>query len=228
MDSTEILQHLFDLRDEKYRQFHSKLCPGTENIIGIRVPILRNYAKELKKAGVSPKDTGTGYYEEILLRGMLTGLAKYGSFDAFRDDIADFVPLIDNWGVCDVFCAGLKQTKKYKKEILPFLIPYLSSPNEFEVRFAVVMLLDYYTDDEYIDETLRLLKTAVHEGYYAKMAVAWALSAALVKYYDKTLLFMRENGFDKFIHNKAIQKARESYRIPDERKRKLLQYKTEI
>ena len=217
----DILNFLLENRDEKYRKFHASLCPGAdeEYIIGVRIPVLRAYAKKLKSEGVS--ETGMKYYEEIVLKGMLIGLEKFSDFEKMRTETEAFLPYITNWAICDTFCAGLKQTKKYRREMLDFLKRFLTDSNEYKVRFAVVMLLDYYLDDEYADNTLELLKEVKHEGYYAKMAVAWALSAALVKHYEKTLDFMQKNGFDDFIHNKALQKARESYRLIPEKKAEL-------
>lgn len=222
----EIRNYLFENRDEKYKKFHASLCPGAEEdyIIGVRLPVLRAYAKQLKKAGVT--ETGMKYYEEIMLKGMLVSLTKFDSFEELRTETENFIPYITNWAVCDTFCAGLKQTKKFKAEVLDSLIrPNICSKDEYRVRFAAVMLLDHYIDDEYMDTTLELLHSIRHEGYYAKMAVAWALSVSLAKYYEKTLAFMKENAFDKFTHNKALQKARESYRVSPEHKEELKKYK---
>ncbi len=113
----KIKQELLEWKDEKYKEFHSGLCPGTDNIIGIRVPVLRNYAKELAKEYEIKElleQIDHQYYEEIMLQGMLIGLEKE-DIKTVKKHIEEFVPKIDNWAVCDVFCAGLKITKKYKK-----------------------------------------------------------------------------------------------------------------
>ena len=102
---------------------------------------------------------------------------------------------------------------------------YLSSEREFDVRFALVMLTGYYIDEEYIDRVLEISKNIKHEGYYAKMANAWLLSICFVKFYDKTVEFIKGAGLDIFTHNKAIQKARESRRIDPQRKEELLKMK---
>ena len=110
----KIKEKLFELSDQKYKEFHSGLCPGTDNIIGVRVPVLRNYAKELsKKYNIEEllQEIDNQYYEEIMLQGMLIGLEKQ-DFNTLQKQIKQFVPKIDNWAICDVFCAGLKQTKK--------------------------------------------------------------------------------------------------------------------
>ncbi len=223
----EVRAFILNNGDEKYKKFHIGLTPGIDagHTAGIRVPVLRDYAKQLYKKGVVPADIDTLYYEELILRGLLTGLVKYKSFDEMKKAVLLHLPYITNWALCDTFCGSLKQTKKYLPEMLGFITPFIASKNEYEVRFAAVMLLSYYITDEYIDNTLKLLGKIVHEGYYAKMAVAWALSVALVKYYDKTLDFIKDNRLDSFTHNKAIQKARESYRITTEQKEELQKYK---
>lgn len=223
----KIKEELFKLADEKYKEFHSGLCPGTNNIIGIRVPVLRNYAKQLAKEYNIQElllKIDNQYYEEIMLQGMLIGLMK-DEFKEIEKQIEKFVPKIDNWAVCDVFCAGLKITKNYKKEMWELIQKYLKSTKEFEIRFAVVMILDYYIEKQYLKEEFQIFKSIKHEGYYVKMAVAWALSLCLVKFYEETILYLKEAELDKFTYNKALQKAIESYRITDEQKTELRKMK---
>ena len=186
----EIKSKLMDLSDKKYKEFHSGLCPGTDNIIGIRVPVLRNYAKELIKENTLKElleNIDNEYYEEIMLQGMLIGLDKKQDINIIFDYIKEFVPKIDNWAVCDTFCAGLKITKKYKKEMWDFIQSYLKSDKEFEIRFAVVMILNYYIDEEYIEKDLQIFDNIKNQEYYVQMGVAWAISVCLIKFYDETL-----------------------------------------
>ena len=217
----KIREKLFELADEKYRQFHSGLCPGVDNIIGVRVPILRNYAKELlKENNLSQliKEINDKYYEEIMLKGMLIGLSKKENLNTILNYIREFIPKIDNWAVCDVFCAGLKITNKYKKEMWEFIQTYLKSEKEFEIRFSVVMILDYYIDEDYLDKDFMIFDSITSEDYYAQMAVAWTVSICLIKFYDETINYLRRSKLDIFTFNKALQKAVESYRINDEQK----------
>lgn len=216
----KIKQELISLQDKKYKEFHGGLCPGTENIIGVRVPILRNYAKELAKEydwKFLLENIDDEYYEEIMLQGMIIGLAK-ANFNSIIEEIKKFVPKIDNWAVCDVFCAGLKITKKHKKEMWNFIKQYKDSEKEFEVRFCVVMMLDFYIEEEYLEEIFKIFDSINREEYYIKMAIAWAISICLVKYYDRTLNYLKIAKLDKFTYNKALQKGIESYRITDEQK----------
>lgn len=219
----EIKKQLKQLSDSKYKEFHSNLCPGTDNILGVRVPVLRKYAKELaKKYPVEKllKNIDNEYYEEIMLQGMIIGLDKKANIKMILEYIEEFIPKIYNWAICDVFCAGLKIVNKYPKEIWKFISKYLESEKEFELRFAIVIILDYYINEEYIDKDLKVLNSIHSDKYYVQMAVAWAISICLIKFYDKTVSYLQdENCFlDKFTYNKSIQKAIESYRITNEQK----------
>lgn len=223
----KIKEKLLELADQKYKEFHSGLCPGTDNIIGVRVPVLRNYAKELGKEyeiNELLKQIDNQYYEEIMLQGMLIGLAKQ-DFDTMQNQIEEFVPKIDNWAVCDVFCAGLKATKKRKEEMWHFIQKYLLSDQEFEIRFGVVMILDYYIEQDYLEKDFKIFDSITSQAYYVQMAVAWAISIALIKFYDETIQYLNTANLDDFTYNKAIQKAIESYRITDEKKQILREMK---
>ena len=225
----KIKEKLLELSDPKYKEFHGGLCPGTENIIGVRVPVLRKYAQELFKEKdwkQTIEEIDNEYYEEIMLQGMLIGQAKNEDINTILKNVEKYVPKIDNWAICDVFCAGLKITKKYKKEMWNFIKKYLKSDKEFEKRFAVVMILDYYIDEEYLEEDFKIFDDIKHEGYYVKMAVAWAISLCLIKYYEDTLEYLKKSKIDNWTYNKAIQKAIESYRISDEKKQELRKYKS--
>lgn len=222
----EIRKDLFNMQDKKYKEFHSSLSPNVDNIIGIRVPVLRNYGKELlKKYKQEEIKIGDKYYEELLLQGMIIGLQNKESIENIIAKVNKFVPKINSWGVCDVFCAGLKITKKHQKEMFRVIEKYLKSNKEYELRFAIVMLLDYYINDEYIDTVMKILNTIKSDKYYVQMANAWAISICLIKYYEKTVKFLENCNLDKFTYNKAIQKAIESYRITNEQKELLRKMK---
>ena len=210
-----------ELADEKYREFQLKLCPGVDNILGVRVPVLRNYAKDLlKKYSIDEilYSLNDKYYENIMLQGMVIGLNKNKDIDEVLEYVKKFIPKINNWAVCDTFCAGLKITIKNKEKVWNFLKEYLKSNKEFELRFAVVMILDFYVEEKYIDDILKIIDNIKSEAYYTQMAVAWLLSVCIVKFYDKTLEYLKNSKIDKFTFNKAIQKSIESYRITDEQK----------
>ena len=222
----EIRNALFQMQDLKYKEFHSNLCPNVDDIIGVRVPVLREYAKELYKNNkLSEIKIGNKYYEELVIQGMIIGFQTKEPIEEVIKQIKEFVPKINSWAVCDVFCAGLKITKKYPKEIFNLIQGYLKSEKEYELRFAIVMLLDYYINDEYIDKVLQILNNVKSDKYYVQMASAWAISICLIKYYEKTILFLEKCKLDKFTYNRAIQKAIESYRIQDNKKQELRKMK---
>lgn len=220
-----IKEDLKGLADSQYQEFHSGLCPGIENILGIRVPVLRNYAKEISKEYSLNEllhNIEDEYYEEVMLKGMLIGLDRNLTWQELEKYIKEFVPKINNWAVCDTFCAGLKMTKKYKKEMFLLIKEYLQSDKEFEVRFAVVMILDYYIEREYLKENFQIFNEIKLDAYYVKMAVAWSISICLIKFYDETLAYLKDNDqLDNWTYNKGIQKALESYRITDQQKEEL-------
>ena len=224
-----IKEDLINLVDNKYKEFHSSLCPGINNILGIRVPVLRDYAKKISRNNNLEellKAIDNEYYEEIMLQGMLIGLENNISFEELEKHIKEFVPKIDNWAICDNFCAGLKITKKYKKEMYKLINTYLKSNNEFEVRFAIVMILDYYVEEEYLKKDFEIFDKTKLDKYYVKMAVAWSISICLIKYYNETFKYLENNkSLDMWTYNKAIQKAIESYRITNEQKEKLKKMK---
>ncbi len=224
----EIKTKLFELSDQKYKEFHSGLCPGVNNIIGVRVPILRNYAKELLKSytiGELLKEIDEEYYEEIMLKGMLIGLSSTEDIEVILKYIREFIPKIDNWAICDVFCAGLKITKKHKDEMWKLIQDYLKSDREFEIRFGIVMILDYYIEQEYLQRDFKTFDKIQSKDYYVQMAIAWAVSICLIKYYDETIRYLKVCKLDNFTFNKSLQKAIESYQIDSKQKEVLRKMK---
>ncbi|MDL2280474.1 DNA alkylation repair protein [Selenomonadales bacterium OttesenSCG-928-I06] len=210
----EIFAKLSVFSEEKHKKFTSSLTPNAGNVLGVKIPLLRKMAKELAKGDWQTylQNVRNKYFEEIMLEGMVIGYAKM-SVDERLNYIDSFVPKINNWAVCDIFVTGLKFAKENKEIVFNFLKKYFSSDKEFEVRFAIVMFLSFYIEEEYIKKVLEILNKVNHEDYYAKMAIAWAISVCYVKFPDLTLEFLKNNNLDKFTHNKSIQKIIESYRV---------------
>ncbi|RAV22826.1 DNA alkylation repair protein [Paenibacillus contaminans] len=213
-------EQLLDLADENYRKFSASLIPNINNVLGVRLPELRKIARKIAAGDWRNylAQADSDYFEEIMLQGMVIGYAKSDIEEILRYT-ADFIPKIDNWSVCDSFCAGLKFTIPHRERVWAFLQPYLRSSQEYEIRFGVVMLLDFYIDAEYMKRVFQLLDEAKHEGYYVKMAVAWALSICYVKLPEPTLAYLQSNTLDDFTFNKALQKITESYRVDPEAKK---------
>lgn len=221
-----IRQKLFEMQDKKYQQFHSGLCPNVDDIIGVRIPELRKLAKQIAKENAQEylELTQKKYYEERMLQGFIIGYMKSDLEERLKY-LDQFVPVIDNWAICDCCCSTFKFTNKYPKEMWNYIQKYLSSNKEFELRFAIIMLMDYYLTEEYIDKVLKIYDNIQNEGYYVKMGVAWAISMAYVKFPEKTMKLLKNNHLDNFTYNKAIQKMIESYRIDEKTKQILKEMK---
>ncbi len=219
--------------DEKYLDFNSSLVPGeTAPMLGVRVPRLREIAKGIAKedgegyisAVRKAEQDGHAYHEELLLHGMVIGYVKCGRQK--RQELLDsFVPVIDNWAVCDSSCMTYKFMKKDAEEWFEYLQKYAASEREYEVRFAVVCMLAHFITEPFICRVLDILGGIRHDGYYVKMAVAWAVSVCFVKFPEKTKALLQGGGLDDFTQNKSIQKIRESYRASKEDKEELLRWK---
>ncbi|HHY28430.1 MAG TPA: DNA alkylation repair protein [Desulfitobacterium dehalogenans] len=218
----KIKDQLGELAEEEYRVFASGLLPNISNILGVRLPLLRKMAKEITKADWREylKTAREDFFEEIMLQGMVIGCAQCSPEERLST-IREFVPKINNWSVCDSFCSGLNFTKENMKLVWEFLQPYARSEEEFEIRFAVVMLLFYYSDKEHIEAVLEILDSIRHEGYYVKMAVAWAVSICFIKLPEQTIPYLQNNHLDDFTHNKSLQKITESYRVDQETKKQI-------
>lgn len=227
MENNQIRKRLEELADEEYKKFHTGLCPKSSEILGVRVPILRNFAKEIVKEGNIEEyleNALDNSYEEILLQGMVLGLWKT-NIENFAKYLEKFIPKINSWAVCDVSVAGFKITKKNMEYMWNFLQKYLKSNKEFELRFAIVMLLDFYITDEYIDEVLQILNNIKNDEYYVKMAVAWTLQVVFVKFPNKTMQLLKNNKIDDWTYNKALQKIIESYRVDENTKNEIRKMK---
>jgi len=216
-----ILTQLQSLTDPKYRDFSLKLNPECETMIGVRLPLLRNIAKEIAHNNwrLYLEDIPNTYYEEIQIQGMVLQFVKDADFDEWLEYVKKQVNRLTNWSTCDCFVCSLKTTNKHLEEMLEFLQPYLHSHKPYELRFGAVMLLDYFITKHYINTVLISLDGIHHDEYYVKMAVAWALSVSYVKFPSQTIAYLKErNNLDNFTFNKTLQKITESYRVDTKEK----------
>lgn len=215
-----IHEQLLALSEPEFQKFTSSLLPGTSNILGVRLPILRKLAKKIIRGDwraylASAQDQS---FEEIMLQGMVIGYVR-ADLPELLHRIAAFVPKIDNWSVCDSFCSGLKIAREEPEAIWNFIQPYLHTEREFEARFGVVMLLFYFIEERHIRRVLALLNQIPAKGYYARMAVAWAISICFVQFPELTMKYLKEeNSLDDFTYQKALQKITESNCVNSERK----------
>ena len=221
MSKKTITDGLFALKDENYRRFHAKLIPDIpiDNIIGVRTPVLRKYAKEVAKlpeANIFLESLPHIYYEENNLHGALLSLLYPKDIIAFMEQLERFLPYVDNWATCDMLSP--KIFKKHLPYVYERVQKWLQSDAVYTIRFGIVTLLGFYLDDAFEPEMLQLVANVRSEEYYVNMAVAWYFSMALVKQYDATLPYIQNRVLEPWTHNKSIQKAIESRRIPQETK----------
>jgi 3-methyladenine DNA glycosylase AlkD len=155
-----------------------------------------------------------------MLRAMVIAYAKMDT-DERLDEYRRFIPLIDNWSVCDSFCNTWKPRKDEKNAVWDFILPYLRSGKEFEMRFSAVMMLCHFIDDDHIDKVIRELDSADNDGYYFKMAKAWTLSVCFVRYPELTYSYLERHTLDDETLRMTVRKIRESYRVSDEMKAKV-------
>ena len=221
----EIENFLFRNSDEKFREFNRKLVPDTSyEMLGVKLPVLKEFAKTVSKdealSTVFLKEEHH-YYEEWFLHGLIIAQEKE-NVSKILTELKAFMPHIDNWAICDSVVASLKALKKDETAVLDFVRELIDSDKVYAVRFGIVTLLDYFIKDAYLDEILKLTLPLETEEYYINMAIAWLYSVMLVKYYDFIIkIFETHSIKNVFVHNKAIQKAIESYRISDEKKQYL-------
>lgn len=216
-----LLKRLQENADEKFREFHKKLLKNERvNVIGVRTPVLRRLAKEYRGEVDALMTFPDEYYEVTFLKCACAGFLTYGEFIKYVDRL---VLLLDNWATCDCFTAPC--IKKHREDFLPYLEKYFSDGREFVRRYSLVTLLHDYVEEKYLPLIFSYLRRCGEEEYYVMMAAAWLLAEVLVKSYDIGIAFLQEGSIPAEIRNKAIQKARESFRLTAEQKNELLLYK---
>lgn len=210
---------LFRLQDVGYGDFHSKLMPNIarEKIIGIRVPVLRRFVKELSEAEKEDflQQLPHNYYEENNLHGLI--IMESGDYGSCIGELEKFLPYIDNWATCDMLRP--KILRKHLPELLEKIYQWLASEDTYIVRLAIGFLMSFYLDDEaYQREYLAKVAEVSSQEYYVRMMVAWYFATALAKQYQDALPYMQKGRMEEWTRRKAIQKALESRRVSTEHK----------
>ena len=203
-------QSLFSLQEEKYKEFSSSLLPNTNNIIGVRLPYLRKLAKKISTQFFYEyksycEKSRELYFEEKMIYGMAIGYYSCDINEKLKL-ISDFIPFIDNWSVCDSFCSGLKFNDVYKEEVFDFISKCIASNFEFEARFGLVMLLDYFICEAFLSRDFALLSVNNCNKYYCEMAKAWAVSILYSNFPKETIAFLKNCNLSDFAFKKSIQK----------------------
>ena len=223
---TEVQKQLFELQDIKYRDFHSKLMPETdkERVIGIRVPVLRKFAKEFAKtpeAEAFLQQLPHYYYEENNLHMMLiTGIKDYPKC---MEEVQRFLPYIDNWATCDF--PEPKCFRKNKEAVLTEVKKWIKSSETYTIRYGIGMLMRLFLDEDFSPEYLEMAAGVQSQEYYVNMMIAWYFATALAKQWDATVPYIEQHKLSDWVHRKTIQKAVESYRITSEQKEYLKSFR---
>ena len=219
---TELQKELFQMQDEGYRDFHASLMPTVpkKTIIGIRVPVLRSFAKQFFKTEQKNqflKELPHTYYEENNLHAFMIEQIK--DFEEALSETENFLPYIDNWATCDMFFP--KVFLKNSERLLPKIRCWITSEHPYTVRYAIGLLMRMFLEEEFLPEYPEMVLRVESEEYYVKMMIAWYFATALAKQYQDIISYFTKPRLDVWTHNKAIQKAIESNRIPEETKKYL-------
>ncbi len=219
---TALQKKLFSMQDEAYRRFQQKLLPTlpSETIIGIRTPALRSFAKDFAKTSDAKefiKKLPHVYYEENNVHAFI--IETIADFDDAVAALDDFLPYVDNWATCD------SMSPKALEKNIPALYKkaqeWMTSKKTYTVRFGIGILMRFFLDERFTLSSATLVSKIRSDEYYINMMVAWYFATALAKQYDAALPFIEKKKLDVWTHNKTIQKAIESYRVPDDRKKYL-------
>lgn len=217
---------LFKHQDLKYKDFSAKLIKDSSClVIGVRSPILRSIAKEYSGDAYKKEfmqDLPHEYHEENMLHAyFIEGIKEYKKA---TKELDAFLPYMNNWAVSDSFKNKVFFNKENREDFYLKLLKYLQSSKEYTARFAIVSLFEYILDDSKIDNIIKSINEVKLDTYYINMAKAWFFCETIIKQYDKAIVLFEKNKskkesvFSKWIHNKAIQKCTESFRVSDEQK----------
>lgn len=219
MKHSTIQKTLLSFKDVNYKSFQAKLMPGiSENtIIGVRTPILRKYAKEISRTSEAEfflHSLPHRYYEENNLHGILLEYIK--DYSLLIEELDTFLPYVDNWATCDLISP--KVFKKHLHELGNDAVRWLNSDNVYTIRFGIKIFMSFFLDEAFDDKYPKLISQINSEEYYVNMAIAWYFATALAKQYPSVISYIENGVLSSWTHNKTIQKALESYRIPRETK----------
>lgn len=215
---TDIQKYLFSQADEKYKTFALPLMPTIDEktFIGVRLPVLKKYGKELDEKSREEflSSLPHQYHEENILHALM--LSSIKNYDEYIKKVDEFLTYVNSWSVCDALCN--KYLNKYKDQLIVEVYKRLKTDEIYRVRYAVKCLMNYYLSEDFKDEHIEKVLEVKLDDYYVRMMIAWYLATGLAKDYDQFISVIESKRFDKFTHNKAIQKAVESFRVSDDHK----------
>lgn len=213
----KIINKLYNLQEEKYKNFHSKLLKNKNiKLIGVRTPELKKIAKEISKNDYNSfiKQNPHEVYEEAVLHGLILGYIKVGEKELLKL-IDDFIPYIDNWATNDLTVSNLKAFKNINIKVIN---KYINSQNPWEIRFGLTLLLTYYINKENLDKIFKICDSITSTHYYVEMANAWLISMCYIKFPKESTQYLKTCKLNKFTKNKAISKICDSYKVSDKEK----------
>lgn len=214
----KVIDELFNLKDEKYKELQAKIIPNisSDSIIGVRTPLLRELSKKLVKDDYSSflNNLPHKYFDENQLHAFI--ISEIKDYDDCIIYLNKFLPYVDNWATCDQLSP--KVFKKNHDKLLDQIKVWIKSKETYTIRFGIGMLMQYYLDDDFKLEYLEMVSNIKSDEYYVNMMIAWFFATALAKQYDSTIKIIEGKKLDVWTHNKTIQKAIESYRITVEQK----------
>lgn len=223
MRAEQLHEILLENQDETYRRMQVKLIPNIQpdTVIGVRTPILRSIAKDLEDREVFLDSLPHRYFEENQLHSFL--LENERDFGTVIGEIEAFLPYVDNWATCDQLRP--RCFRKHRQELITFIRKWITSGEPYTIRFGIGMLMVHYLDSDFDDNYLSMSASVHCSDYYVRMMIAWYFATALAKQFDAALPYITNYRLDKWVHNKAIQKALESYRVSPEHKKLLTAYR---
>ncbi len=217
-DLPKFVEYLKSISEEKFRDFSKKITPGEFTMLGIRFPILRSIAKEIAKYDYQEflEVEDQNIFEIKILKGYIIGNIK--DFEIYKEYFFKFLPSIDNWAICDTFIASSKIIKKHPDYFLDTAKELLRTKDTYNNRVAFVIMLDYFTVDEYINKVFSLIDGYTSDEYYANMALAWLLAECYIKCCKQTKDYLKTHHFDREVMRYTVRKIKDSFRVSPENK----------
>ena len=225
-DYKEFIKYLLSLQDIKYKEFHGSLVLNSKyEMIGIRVPIMRDIAKKIAKSDIEEflKYAQNKYYEEVMIQGLV--ISHFKDEKLFYKYFIKFINKIDNWAICDSFCSSIKIVRNYEEKYFKEAIKTALNREEFISRVGLVMILNHFISQKNLDIIFDTLNKIQSDKFYINMAEAWLICEIYIKYPKEIKKFLKNNRLNKFTQNKSISKIHDSYRVNKEEKELLNKYR---
>lgn len=222
----KFVNYLINMQDIKYKEFHGSLILNSKyEIIGIRVPVMRNIAKEIAKGNIEEflKYAQNNYYEEVMIQGFVISHIK--DENLFYKYFKEYINKIDNWALCDSFCSSIKIVRKHEEKYFEEAIKLSLDEKEFISRVGIVLILDHFISEKNLNIIFNTINKVKNDKFYINMAVAWLICDIYIKFPKKTEEFLKNNNLNEFTQNKAISKIHDSYRVSKDEKELLIKYK---